>query len=410
MPSRKITKTVVDKAEAKSTDYFIWDTDLVGFGIRVTSSAKKTYVVKYRNGHGRGAPTRRVTIGRHGSPWTPNTARAKARQFLSEVVQGHDPASDRARERKSLTVSEACELYLDEGTYTNKSSTITNNGIYFRRHLNPLIGKRRLKDIKRADIYRLMADIANGKTAVDEKTGSRGRAIVTGGKLTANRVLAFLSIVFNFAIERGLVIENPVKGIKRFPENKRERFLSQTEFERLGQALKSAEARHVNPYAIAIIRLLALTGARRGEITDLRWDEVDFDHNMLRLKDSKTGPKVVYLPSQAVDIIAAQPRIDGCAFVFPGSDGTKPFKGLPKIWRRIRFVAGIEDVRLHDLRHSHASVAASQGVPLAVIARVLGHKRTTTTERYAHLCDDPVRASTAAVGDSIAQKLSPLGP
>lgn len=406
MPSRKITKTSVDKAEAKSTDYFIWDTDLTGFGLRVSPSAKKTYVVKYRSGRGRGASTRRVSIGPHGSPWTPDTARAEARRLLSDVVQGRDPASDRAQERKSLSVLEACELYLLEGTFTKKPSSIENNKTHIKRHITPLIGKRRLQDIERTDVYRLMSDIAGGKTALDEKTGSRGRAIVTGGKLTANRVIALLSTVYNFAIERGIVTDNPVKGIKRFPENKRERFLSRQEFERLGKALDSAEKRGVNSYAIAIIRLLALTGARRGEITNLLWEEVDFERGMLRLKDSKTGAKVVYLPKQAVEIISAQPRIENCVFVFPGSDGNRPYKGLPKIWRRIRFVAGLEDVRLHDLRHSHASVAAAQGVPLAVISRVLGHKRSSTTERYAHLCDDPVRASTAAVGDSIFQQLA----
>ena len=301
---------------------------------------------------------------------------------------------------------EACELYLIEGMLAKKSSTIDGNKTHIKRHIGPLIGTRRLQDLRRTDIYRLMSDIAEGKTATDEKTGSRGRAIVTGGKITANSVIALLSAIYNFSIERGLVLENPVKGVKRFPENKRERFLSQHEFEALGKALESAETRGVNPYAIAIIRLLELTGARRGEINNLLWDEVDFERAMLRLKDSKTGAKIVFLPRQAAEIIASQPRIGDCAYVFPGSNGKAPYKGLPKVWRRIRFVAGLEDVRLHDLRHSHASVAAAQGIPLAVISRVLGHKRSSTTERYAHLCDDPVRASTAAVGESIFQQLA----
>ena len=406
MPSMKITKTTVDKAEAKSTDYFIWDTDLTGFGIRITPSAKKTYVVKYRDGRGRRAPTRRLSIGRHGAPWTPDLARAEARRVLSEVVQGHDPANDRARERNSLTVLETCELYLREGVHAKKASTIDGNKTFIKRHIGPLIGNQRIQDICRADIYKLMADIAAGKTAVDVRTGPRGRAIVTGGKVTANNVAALLSTIYNFAIERGLTLENPVKGVKRYPSTKRERFLSKQEFEALGKVLELVESRGVNPYAIAIIRLLALTGARCGEITNLLWEEVDFERNMLRLKDSKTGAKVIFLPSQAVDIIAGQPRLEGCAYVFPGTDGKAPYKGVPKIWRRIRFLANLRDVRLHDLRHSHASVAAAQGVPLAVISRVLGHKRSATTERYAHLCDDPVRASTEAIGNSIFQQLT----
>ncbi len=406
MPSTKITVTTVKKAEVKSREYFLWDEVLSGFGLRVTPNGKKTFVVKYRAGYGRKAPSRRITLGRYSEKFTPDMARKKARTILSEVIQGNDPAIERAKERQSLSVLEACELYMRDGVQLKKPASIVNNEIHIKRHIGPLIGKRRLKDVHRADVYKFMSDIANGKTALDERTASRGRAIVTGGKMTANRVVTLLSTVYNFAIERGLVTDNPVKSVRRYPENKRERFLSQREFERLGQALNSAQANGVNPCAIAIIKVLALTGARRGEISNLQWPEFDLERGMLRLKDSKTGAKIVYLPSQAAEIIDAQPRIEGCDYVFPGIEAKGPYQGLPKVWRRIRFVAGLDDVRLHDLRHSHASVAAAQGVPLAVISRVLGHKRASTTERYAHLCDDPVRASTAAVGDAIAERIN----
>ncbi|MEE4211002.1 MAG: site-specific integrase [Parvularcula sp.] len=410
MPKTKLTKTAIDRAGPADREYFLWDECLSGFGLRITPSGRKTFVLKYRTGHGRKAPTRRLTIGRYSSALPPDLARRKAREMLFAVLEGDDPAASRAEERKSLTVQEACDLYLRDGTFGKKASSIENNDTHIRRHIGPLIGRRRLQDLTRADVTRMMTDIAAGKTAIDERTGPRGRAIVRGGKLTANRVAALLSTVFTFAIDQGYVTQNPVLGVRRFPEHARNRFLSAEEFRRLAASLDHAERTGTNIGAVAIIRLLALTGARRSEITKLRWSEVDLERGLLLLADSKTGAKAVHLPPPAAKIIAEQHRIDGCDYVFPGSTLDRPFAGLSKVWGRIRTRANLPDVRLHDLRHSHASVAAAQGTPIAVIGKVLGHKRASTTERYAHLTDDPVRAAATATTAAIADHFATPAP
>jgi integrase len=263
----------------------------------------------------------------------------------------------------------------------------------------------RVPDVKRADISRFLQDVAAGKTAVDVKTGARGRAIVRGGKGTATRTVGLLGGIFSFAVEAGWISENPVRGVKRFRDRRNERFLGADELHKLGAALNKAEAASENPYAIAIIRLLILTGARKGEIESLRWPEVDWQFNYLRLADSKTGQKLIMLNGAAVEVLQTVLRQNTSDFVFPATRSDGYYEGTPKVWRRIREQAGLQNVRLHDLRHSFASMAVSSGASLPVIGALLGHKDSATTSRYAHLCDDPVRSASNTIGDALLESL-----
>ena len=246
-----------------------------------------------------------------------------------------------------------------------------------------------------------MNDVAAGKTKVDERTGRRGRAVVTGGRGTATRVMGMLGAILNFAVRRGLRPDNPAIGIKRFPDRSLERFLTAEELSRLSASFAVAEKRGANPYALAAIKLLALTGARKSEIVKLKWEWVDFDRRCLRLPDSKTGKKTVPLGTAAVEILASLPRIAGNPFVIAGAKSGHHLVGLQKVWKQVREDAGLPDLRLHDLRHHFISTGAASGESLYILGKVAGHKQASTTQRYAHLADDPVRQVAERVSSTI---------
>jgi integrase len=395
---KKITKRNVDATEAGDGDVFVWDTEVKGFGLKVTPKGRKVYLLQYRLP---GSSTRRYTIGVHGAPWTPDGARSEAVALMGQVSRGEDPTELRKAERADPTIAELCDLYLAEGVATKKPSTVEADRARLERHVKPLLGRKNLRALSRADITRFLSDVAAGKTAVDERTRKRGRAIVRGGPIAANRARATLSAVLAFANERGLRTDNPARGVKTFKEGKRTRFLSNDEIARLGEALRASEKDGVNPYAVAAIRLLVLTGCRKNEILSLRWDEVDIGSGFLRLSDSKTGAKPVHLGAPARALLAELPRQSGNPFVICGEKPGGHFVGLQKVWNNVRTKAGLDDVRLHDLRHSFASVAARSGESLLVIGKVLGHSTSSATSRYAHLSNDPVRSATESVSNEI---------
>jgi integrase len=225
----------------------------------------------------------------------------------------------------------------------------------------------------------------------------------------ANRVLAFLSALFNWAEKHGFRPDgsNPCRHVEKYREGRRERFLSQAELGRLGDALREAEQdKSCSPWVIAAIRLLTLTGARRNEILTLRWEHVNEDHGCLMLTDSKTGRKVVSLNAPALAVLQAIPRLERNPYVICGERAGRHLVNLEKPWRRIRAAAKLDGVRLHDLRHSYASVAAAGGQSLVIVGKMLGHSQPATTARYAHLADDPVRAASEAVGRYIASAMN----
>lgn len=397
---RKITKAVVDRLKPGEK---AWDTATTGFGVRCQRKYK-IFWLKYRF---QGRP-RWYTIGKHGAPWTVEGARKEAKRLLGQVAAGIDPAEARDRAKGDLTIAELCDLYLREGCATKKPSTVATDRGRIERHIKPVLGKMGVRQVRKGDVQGLLRDVADGKTAIDEKTGFRGRALVTGGKGVATKSVALLSAIFNFAIDLGLCTENPAQGVKTFKSKSTERFLSAEELSRLGEALSGAEQEGANPFAIAAIRLLALTGARKSEVLSLHWKRdsngagyVDFDHSCLHLMDSKTDEKRVPLGAPALELLTNLPRIEGNPYVFPGSSSGH-YVGLQKVWNEIRRRAGLENVRLHDLRHSYASTAVASGDSLYLVGKVLGHQQASTTQRYAHLSDDPLRA----VADRTAQKIA----
>jgi integrase len=247
--------------------------------------------------------------------------------------------------------------------------------------------------------------VAAGKTGekIDKR---RAGSIATGGKGVAAQCVALASAIFVFAAARGLRADNPARGIKKAPVRKVERFLSEAEIARLAEALDEEANRSGNPYPSAAIKLLLLTGCRRGEIVNLRWDQVDFEHECMRLPDSKTGAKVVYLNAPARALLQELPLMSDNPRVIPGMRAESASASIENSWGRVRAGAGLVGVRLHDLRHSFASVGAAGGLSLPIIGALLGHKHATTTARYAHLSADPLRAANDAVGARIAAAMS----
>ena len=256
-----------------------------------------------------------------------------------------------------------------------------------------------------------MIEVADGKSAADIRTGLRGRAIVKGGKGTASRTVGLLGAIFRFAVDRSLIEINPVRGVRRFPDRKCERFLAATEMVALGAVLSEAEAQATeDPVTIAAIRFLLLTGCRRGEVLALRWGWVDFEQRLIRFPHFKTGAKVIPLGAPALEILHNLPTVAGNPHVLASTRGKGPVSRLPEAWERIRTAAGLGDVRLHDLRHSFASVGASGGQSLLIIGKLLGHRTASSTQRYAHLSDDPLRSTADRIAGEIAARLAGKRP
>ena len=397
----KITKRCVDALmPPEGGEVLLWDTETKGFGVRIRPSGVKTYVFQYRMHGGRSGLLQKYTIGKHGS-LTPDQAREIAENLSRQVKAGINPSNERTKDRQSMTVSELCDLYMKEGCSTKKDSTIATDHGRVERHIRPLLGRYKVKDVTRADVQKFMFDIATGKTACNVKTKLRGRAIVDGGKGTAARTVGFLGGIFSFAVERSICETNPVRGVKRYKDRKMERFLSEQEVARLAATLTKFEKQESISFLCSkVIQLLLLTGCRKGEILSLKWKYIDFERSLLRLPDSKTGEKVVPLGASAIKLFNDVPRV--AYWVFPASSGDAYMIGLPRFWASIRKEADLNDVRLHDLRHSFASFGASAGDSLLVIGKLLGHKDSKTTSRYAHLSDDPLKSAADRISNIIA--------
>jgi integrase len=271
------------------------------------------------------------------------------------------------------------------------------------RHILPLLGRRLVPDLKTPDIVRFMRDIAAGKTADDIKTGFRGRAIIKGGSGTAARTVGLLGGILSFAVSEGIIQANPARGVKRPADQRRKIRLTNEQYRSLGAALAEAETDSENLTAILCIRLLALTGCRRGEIERLRWEEVDIAGRCLRLADSKEGSSVRPLGSAAVDLLTKSRKES--MFVLPGRSSNRPFAGLPKAWLRILKRASLPGLTPHGLRHAYASVASDMGYTEPTIAAMLGHSTQSTTGRYIHHLDAALVAAADRVSARIAAAL-----
>lgn len=379
-----ISKRTVDAVKPGA---IVWDGGLPGFGLRCTELGVRSYFLKYRiNGR-----SRWLTIGQHGAPFTPDAARSEALRLLGEIESGKDPAAERDAGREAPTVKDLADRFLKEHSATkNKRATHAQYKRLLDKFVVPTFGQLRATEVKR-DVARLHDRLRD--------TPYQG-----------NRVLATASKLFNWAERRGLRPDgsNPARHIERFRERRRERFLSETELAQLGEALRAMEIEgKISPWIAAAIRLLVLTGARRGEILDLRHDEVDLGASQLSLRDSKTGAKTIYLSPGAKEIIANLPRIDGNPFVIIGQRKGHSLVNLNKAWADLRTAAKLEGVRLHDLRHSFASVGVSRGLSLPILGALLGHATPSTTQRYAHLSASPVRSASDLVGNAIQAAMAP---
>jgi integrase len=292
---------------------------------------------------------------------------------IGEIADGNDPQQRRFDDRIALTVAQLCDRYLEEGLVAAKPSSVASARCNIENHLKPLIGNKRAVELGRGEIEAMIRDIALGKTARRVKQGPRRLARVRGGKGAANSTLVTLSAAFGFGVTHQVRPDNPALGIRKFPGKKMQRFLSPAELARLGQVLAAATSLGVeSPFALAAIRLLMLTGCRKNEILMLKRSEIDRYHRCLRLPDSKTGAKIVHLGAAAMRVIETIPEIAGNPYLLPGkADGTH-VTDLQSVWERVRSATDLQGVRLHDLRHSFASVGAATGDSMLIIGACSG--------------------------------------
>lgn len=416
----KLTKRAVDAIKPDGTDFYVFDSELTGFGVRVRKTGGMSYIVRYRAGSGRAAPVKRVTIAAVGKV-TPDQARDEAKRILAAVVRGEDPAKEKSEARTALTFQALVDEYLVHVAAKKKTATHSLYGHLLNSYAIPTLGKKPAASITSLDVAPLHLKMREKAT-------------------TGNRFLAVVSSMYEWAIDAKLLakMENPTAGIEKYREAARERFLTSDELQRLGDAIEEAETvgipwepdpskqtKHapkvenrrvqIEPAVTAALRLYILTGARRNEILSLTWDMVDLERGLLFLPDSKTGQKTIILNAPAQLILSELPRDD--KYVIPGKpktrkDGTLESRqrtDLKRPWALVRKRAGLHAdaenprfrVRLHDLRHTHASIGVGSNLGLPIVGKLLGHKQARTTERYAHLEADPVRKASEAIGSRI---------
>ena len=384
----------------------IWDQSLIGFGARRQKSDAVAYVLFYRTKEGR---QRWFTIGKHGAPWTPETAREEAKRLLGDVAHQRDPAAEKRAARNAQTVAELCDLYLADAEAgrlitrrrtQKKASTLALDKGRIARHIKPLLGQLRVAAVTREEVECFMHDVAEGKTAGNTKTKPRGLARVRGGKGAANRAVGLLGAIFSYAVRRRMRSDNPVHGVMRPADCKRDRRLTDAEYEALATALRRAAAASIWPPAIAVARFLAVSGWRSGEALALRWDEVDLLRRTARLGDTKTGRSVRPLSHSACDVLQNLSRSGHLVFPATRGSGDVVMSGFKKLWKRIAKLGGLPpDVTPHVLRHSFASLAADLGYSEPVIAALVGHQGRSTTSRYLHSADAVLLAAADAVAD-----------
>ncbi|WP_247871908.1 site-specific integrase [Azospirillum sp. TSO35-2] len=378
----KITKRSVDAAVPGEQEFFLWDEELKGFGLRVYPSGRKMYLAQFRAG-GR---LRRVNIGPHGV-LTPDVARTEAMKHLSDVRRGGDPASERDRRKASPTMKEFGKRFMED--YVASHCKPTTRAEYKRSielFINPKIGTHRIIDVSRADVVELHQSLK-------------------ATPYQANRTLGVLSVMFTVAHTWGVRTDgvNPCWKVKRYKEVKRERYLTPDELASLGKVLRESTS---EPEAVNCIRLLLLTGCRLSEIQKLKWEHVDLNTGMLRLPDSKTGAKLVTIGKAAITVFKGLTKVKDNPYVITGQVEGQHLTDMQRPWRRLRKRAGLDDVRIHDLRHSFASDALQLGEDLPMIGRLLGHTQVQTTARYAHLKTDPIKAAADKVAEAIAIALT----
>lgn len=395
----KITKRLVDSLDASQKETLVNDTDLEGFCIRVRPPASRVYVLRYRFDGER----KRKTIGPHGSPWTPETARKEARRLLGLVATGVDPLFEQQQAKKEMTIEELCRDYLEQAEaghiLTNrdrpkKPATIAKDRANIDGHIVPLLGRKKISALTRPDVVTFRNAVTAGKTSADKKTGKHGRSIIKGGPSAARRSLATLSAVYSNAVSMDFVQVNPVLGIVKKPAPTSKQTLTAENYQAIHKALaiveEASKTRRANTgtkIALAAIRLLLLTGCRRNEVTSLQKSEIDAKAGCFRFADTKTGAQVRPIGAVAIQFALAQDWNEKSDYVFPASRGKGHLVNVQRTWNEVRTVADLKDVPLHTARHGFASVAAELGYSLPTIGGLLGHSSGSVTSQYIHLVD-----------------------
>ena len=381
MPKVKLTKTSVEKLEATAADAIYWDEALPGFGVRVKSTGVKSYVIQYRNKEtGR---SRRKTIGQHGPLMSFNQAKELAKGHLSDVVRGHDPVATATSARTAPSVEVLAADYLNKHAIPKKRpKSIRNDRSMLNRFILPKLGKLKVAEVRHQDVQSLHNSM--GETPYQ-----------------ANRMLSLISKMFELSIKWEWRTDNPARGVEKYHEEKRHRWLSDGELSLLTKALTA----HPNQKAANATRLQLLTGSRIGEVLTAKWSDFDMERGVWIKPSHHTKQKrTEHLPlsSATLHLLQAMREVKASSeFLFPGKNKEKPLVDLKRFWRSIMESTGIEDYRIHDNRHTHASQLVSSGLSLAIVGRLLGHTNPSTTQRYAHLADDPLRAATEIMAEKM---------
>lgn len=379
-------KITIEAVNALKPGEYLLDSIANGFGVRRQDAGRHYFFRKMVRGR-----RHYVSIGEHGAGWTPDTARQEAQRLYLAIKAGEfDPGAERTKRRHLSTLGEYLLEYLERNRKLNGPATIAAKRTSFRHVLGTDLAKRPLDEVRESDI-----DLAHRR--------------LKDRPFAANRLVNYLAAVFSEA-ERDKLRKpgsNPCTSCTLFDEPGRERFLAKAERERLLATLREAlEDNSTPPQAVGAIMLLAATGCRKSEIVTLQWPAVDLERRTITLEKhktkAKTGKRVVFLSGFAIEVLANLPRIEGNPHVIVGERTNGYFQGLQKVWERLRLRAELPDVRLHDLRHDFASMAAENGASLLEIGALIGHKKVSTTQRYAHLAADPLRELNERVGSKIA--------
>ena len=382
MAKQKLTKSVIEKLSPSDTDYVVWDAELPGFGIRVKPSGVRSYVVQYRNR--KTGDSRRKTIGQHGPLLTFHKAKDRARIILADALKGNDPVAEDRAIRAAPTMKALAADYLEYHAIPKKRArSVATDRSMIDGIILPHLESKKVSAVQSRDIHSLHVAMKNTP-------------------YQANRVLALMSKMFSLAMNWGWRPDNPVKGIERYHEEHRERWLSDGELGRLLSVLST----HSNQRAANAVRFQLLTGARIGEVLGARWTEVDLERGVWTKPSHHTKQKrTEHLPLSAPALVLLTEMRERAGpedpYLFPGNAPDKSLQGIKKFWRNVTQQANLEDYRLHDNRHTHASHLVSSGLSLEIVGRLLGHTNPLTTKRYAHLADDPLRIAAERFGSKM---------